>query len=229
MVIAKMQPVQIVDWEKVEFVRVTLEKPYKGGGLRWRHGTTDAKRNLNYNAHDPSSGPVFWPGANIMYPEDQPALAGNPDRDTFLMPLQAAMDCFGHFYAPLEVQKNGLIGLTLSEERTRVAAKWSWYKMPPGDGTMHPPMSRVGPPDIPDVALRPLSKTRMQPLKHDGEEIVIRPRDFFDFDNPAMYEKIAGKSGDADVAAMLSGFTSDEIDVLRELVKAKVANGKPKV
>ena len=219
--IPQMQPVTCVDWESVTHVRVTLEKPYKGGGFRRRHGTAPSKRNLSFNAHDPDSGPPHWPGAPIMYPADAPAVAGDKARDSWVMPKQDAFTMFGHFYAPLEVKKNGLIGLTLSAERERVAMYWGWYKMPPGDGTMHPPMNRLGPPALPDVAIRPLDGS-MLPISVDGEEVVIRPRDFFDFDNPNNYDIMPAKAGEV---SGLEGLTREELEGLRELVKAK--RGKP--
>lgn len=224
-----MQPLLGIDWDKVGFMKVTLEKPYKNGGLRWRCGTTDAKRNINYNANDQTSGLPYHPGVPIMYPDDAPAIAGDLTRDSFVMPLLAALDCFGYFYAPLEVPRGGLAGFTITEERSRVAARWHWFKMPPGDGTMMPPMNRLASPDIPAVALRPLTKT-MQPLLVDGAEVVIRPREFFDFDDPRQYEQWDGKAAgtNADVAQMLQGFTQDEIDALREIVKARVASAKAK-
>lgn len=229
MKITPMQPVHIIDWEKVDFVKITLEKPYKNGGLRWRSGTSNPKRNLGFNASDPTTGKPYHPGVPIMYPEDAPAIAGDAERESFLMPIQAANDNFGHFHAPLETAGNGIIGFTITEERTRVAARWHWFKMPPGDGTMHPPMNRIAAPDVPQVAIRPLTKT-MQPMKINGEEVVIRPREFFDFDAPNQYEQWDGKAAgaNADVAMALQGFTQDEIDVIRDIVKARVANGKQK-
>ena len=228
-----MQPIVAVDWEKVDFFKVTLERPFgKSGGLRWRQGTTTAKKNFSFNAHDPNAGPPFWPGAPIMWPEEGPAIAGDPDKDSFIMPAEAAFTAFGHFFAPLEVPRNGIVGFTQSDERSRVAAFWNWYKMPPGDGTMNPPMNRIGPPQIPHVALRPLSKN-MLPIKDEGgNEVVIRPFEFWKFDDQALYDMniaisadVSGRDRD-EVASLLSGFTSEEVDVLRELVKQKVANGK---
>lgn len=228
MVIEKNKPILIpgLDWSKVSHISVTLEQPYMGGGLRWRQGTTDAKKNLSYNAHDDTSGPPFWPGSPIMYPEDEPAVAGDPDRDSFIMPAEACFIAFGFPFAPQEVPRKGLIGFTVSIERERVALMWKYYKMPPGDGTMHPPMNRLGPPQVPHVALRPLDK-RMKPIVVDGEEVVWRPREFYDFDNMQNYD-VAGAGHDFEddknrheVAAMLQGFTQEEIEGLRELLKAR--------
>ena len=98
----------------------------------------------------------------------------------------AAFQAFGFFMAPLE-ETDGLVGYTFSKERERIALFWGWYKMPPGDGTQHPPMNRLGPPEVPHVALRPLNANG-NPLKIDGEEVVIRPRDFYDFDNMNNYD-----------------------------------------
>lgn len=244
MTISPMEPLVGVDWSKVGHVKVTLEKPFKGSGLRWRQGTTSPQRNLNFNAMDKKSGPVYWPGVPIMYPEAAPAIAGDAERDSFIMSadisaqmmarreegrmgtapnpmLQAAFIAFGYFMAPLS-DEDGIVGFTQSTERSRVAAFWYWYKMPKGDGTMTPPMNRIGSPDIPQVALRPLNKN-LQPVKVKGEEVVIRPHQFWRFDDPSMYDEDPSKT--ADVASMLSGFTAEEIEGLRALVKAK-NNGK---
>lgn len=227
MIIEKNKPLLAVDWSKVSHVRVTLEAKYNNGGLRWRQGTTDAKKNLSYNAHDDSAGPPYWPGAPIMYPDEGPAVVGT-ESASFVMPASAAFTAFGHWFAPLEVPRAGLLGFTLRAERERVALFWGWYKMPKGDGTMHPPMNRIGAPNIPRVAITPLDRN-FKPLALDGEEVVIRPWEFFEFDNPQMYDEDpnAKAGGNADVAAILSGFTGDEIDGLRELLKVK--SGKQKV
>lgn len=245
-VIEPMEPLTKIDWDKVGHIKVTLEKPFKNGGLRWRQGTTSPQRNLNFNANDKKSGPVYWPGVPIMYPEAAPAVAGDPERDSFIMSadmsaqmmarreegrmgpapnptMQAAFIAFGYFMAPL-TDEDGIVGFTQSSERTRVAAFWNWFKMPPGDGTMNPPMNRIAAPDIPQVALRPLNKN-LQPLKIKGEEVVIRPFQFWKFDDATMYDAVSGQVP-ADVSSMLSGFTLEEIEGLRELVKAKRANGK---
>ncbi|MFZ1075389.1 MAG: hypothetical protein WAN50_03390 [Minisyncoccia bacterium] len=224
--ITPMEPLLAVDWEKVSHVRVTLEKPTRSGGLRWRQGTSEAKKNLSYNAHDPDSGGPYWPGAPIMYPEDAPAIAGDPDRDSFIMPVEACFTAFGYFYAPKTVPRNGIVGFTQTEERNRVAAFWHWFKMPPGDGTMNPPMNRIAAPDVPHVAIRPLSKS-MLPVKDEaGNEIVIRPFEFWKFDDAALYDALPAAK-EHEVAQMLSGFTAEEIDAIRDLVrKGKPANGK---
>ncbi len=213
MIVEKNKPFLAVDWSKVSYVRVTLES---GSNLRFRYGTTEAKKNMTYNAHDTSSGPPVWPGQPIMYPEDGPASKG----DSFTMPLEAAGQVFGHWWAPLEVPKGGLEGFTLQGERERIAMFWGWYKLPKGDGTMHPPMNRLGPPNIPHVAITPLDRN-FKPIKLEGEEVVIRPREFFDLDNPQMYDEDPNANKNSDVAAMLQGFTADEIDGLRELLKVK--------
>ena len=225
MTIEPMKPLVAVDWEKVEMVRVTLEKPYgRAGGLRWRQGTTSAKKNLSYNAHDPESGGPHHPGVPIMWPEDAPAIA-NTETDSFLMPLQAAMTAFGHFYAPVTEPKNGVTGFTQGAERTRVAAMWAWYKMPPGDGTMNPPMHRIAAPAVPHVAIRPLNRNMIPMKDTDGAEIVIRPFEFWRFDDPTLYDvlpeteaRMQQKDENAELRA--------EIAQLRKLVEAKV-NGKP--
>jgi hypothetical protein len=252
--ITPMQPLVAVDWEKVDVVRVTLEAPYKGGGLRFRLGTGAAKKNATFNAQDPTSGPPYWPGSPLMYPEDAPAIAGDPERDSFTMTASlsammqtrnaesigdptrtAAFIAFGFFMAPLEVAKNGLIGFTQTTERIRIAAFWNWFKMPPDSKERLPSLqasnpAKIGPPAIPRVAIRPLTKNFM-PLLVDGCEVVIRPFEFWKFDDPTMYhdwkpdELIAAN---ADVNKMLEGFTSDEVEVLRGLVKAKVQSGKAK-
>ena len=231
-------PLLGLDWDKITTVRVTLESPYKGAGLRWRLGTMSAKQNLNHNPKDRSSGPQFWPGAPVMFPEDAPAIAGDSERNSWLMSAninamqqtrtgpvpdptqQAAFIAFGYFMAPREVEGGGIEGFTIGSERTRVAAYWGWYKMPKGDGTMHPPMNRIGPPDIPDVSVRPLTKN-MNPIKVDGKEVVIRVREFWDFDDPNQYEALPGQVEAAD--AMFEGLTRDELNDLRDLVRGKRA------
>ncbi len=249
LVITPMAPLIAVDWDKVGHIKVTLEQPFKGSGLRWRQGTTAAQRNLSFDSHKPVSAknPVYWPGAPIMYPENEPAVAGDTERDSFIMSadmsaqmmarreegrmgpapnptMQAAFIAFGYFMAPL-TDEEGIVGFTQSTERTRVAMFWNWYKMPPGDGTMNPPMNRIAAPDIPRVALRPLTKN-LQPYKIKGEEVVIRPFEFWGFDDKAQYEPLPGQTAPvSDVAQMLSGFTAEEIEGLRALVKAK-NNGK---
>ena len=225
-------PTTSVDWENVEFVRVTLETAHKDGGLRWRQGTSNAKRNTNYNAHDPSSGPPYWPGTPTMYPEDAPAIAGDPLRNSFIMPAQAAYTAFGYFYAPREVPRGGIDGFTIGAERTRVASFWSWYKMPSGDGTMHPPMNRIGPPDVPDVSITPLSKN-MTPLKDEqGDPVSLRVREFWQLDEMSQYDvpnQAASPAATAGLAKMLEGFTQDEVEGLRDLLRAKAKNGQAKV
>ena len=216
----KNKPITAIDWEKVKQFRVTLKSPYapQGGGLRWRSGTSDSKKNLSYNAHDDSSGPPVWPGLPIMHPEEGPAVVGDADRESFIMDARIAFNCFGHFFAPLEVPKNGTIGFTMSSERERVAAYWGGYKMPKGDGTMHPPMARIGPPAVPDVELTPIG-SNLKPIKLDGEEITIRVRDFFDFDNAGQYS-VDSRADQESVAAGL-GLSQDELDEIREIVKAQ--------
>lgn len=217
MTIEPMKPITRIDWEKVSHVRVTLEKPYKGGGLRFRLGTTAAKKNLNYNAHDPTSGAPYHPGVPIMYPEDMPAIAGNAERESFLMPAQDAYTAFGHFFAPLEVPARGTLGFTISQERQRVAAFWHWFKMPPAES--HVKLNHIAPPDVPFVALRPLDRN-FAPIKVEGEELVIRPRAFFDYDNADNYLGAPDPKVEETVA-LLQGFTPEEIASLRELVKGK--------
>lgn len=224
MTIAPMTPLLAVDWEKVDMVRVTLEKPFgRAGGLRWRQGTTPSKKNLTYNAHSPEAGPPDWPGVPIMWPEDAPAIA-NTEADSFLMPLQAAMTAFGHFYAPMTEPKNGITGFTQGNERTRIAAFWGWYKMPPGDGTMMPPMNRIAAPSMPEVAIRPLNRN-LAPLKIDGEDVVIRPFQFWKFDDETLYDSAFGseeRQQSKDENAVLRA----EVAELRALIQAKVTHGK---
>lgn len=247
MTIDPMKPLTAIDWTKVKLARVTLEKPYKGGGLRFRHGTTDAKKNLSYKANDPDSGDPYIPGAPVMYPEDMPAIAGNVERDSWLMTADidattvtrreggrmgpggdttghALFLAFGFFMAPLVTARGAAPGFTISDERTRVAAFWGWYKMPKGDGTMMPPMNRIAAPDVPHVAIRPLDRN-MQPLKDaNGDEVVIRPFEFWRFDDKSMYDELpeteqtAAQSENASLRA--------ELAELRALIMQGVKNGK---
>jgi hypothetical protein len=207
-----MEPMSC-DWELVGSVRVKVER----GSLRFRFGTTDARKNLNFNAHDKKSGPPWWPGKPIFWPADYTAQAGDPERETFIMPLQIAFDCFGWWNAPLE--EDGLTGFTLTQERARVAAFWGGYRMPKGDGTMHPPMNRLGPPiHMPHVAITLLDR-QMRPLKDEnGQEYVIRPREFYDFDNMSQYDEDPNATPAAQ-ASLIEGLTSDELGFLRDLVK----------
>ena len=209
-----MQPLNL-DWERVGSVRVKIEK----GSLRFRFGTSEAKKNLNFIAGDKRSGPPYFPGKPIFWPSDYAAQAGDPERETFIMPLERAMDCFGFWYAPLE--EEDLVGFTLSRERARVAAFWGGYKMPKGDGSMHPPMNLIGPPvHMPHVSITLLDR-QMRPLKdEDGREIVVRPREFFEFDNPAQYEG-EPENELATAAAFMAGLTRDEMDDLREMLKSR--------
>lgn len=241
MKIEPMQPIVAVDWETVQFMRVTLEKSFgRSGGLRFRLGTTPARRNLTYDAKDRTSKTHF-PGAPIMYPADAPAEADS-DHASFIMPASmsatimardpeghpvaipdptahAAFQAFGFFMAPLE-ETDGLVGFTLSKERERVAMFWNWYRMPPGDGTQHPPMNRLGPPNMPHVALRPLNQSG-NPIKIDGEEVVIRPREFFDFDNMDNY--------DTQYAGEAVAQSSDRVAEAIELLTKVVTSGKQKI
>ena len=209
-----MQPLN-VDWERVGSVRVKIEK----GSLRFRFGTTEAKKNLNFVAGDKRTGPPYIPGKPIFWPADYAAQAGDPEKETFIMPLERAMDCFGFWHAPLEEEE--LVGFTLSRERARIAQFWGGFKMPKGDGTMNPPMNLIGPPvHMPHVAITLLDR-QMRPLKdEDGNEIVIRPREFFEFDNMAQYDAEPETSHSA-AAAFVAGLSQDELDELRDMLKAR--------
>ena len=59
-----------------------------------------------------------------------------------------------------EVVEEGAVGFTQATERERICQFWGGYKYGPGDGTQNPPMIRVGPPDMPHVALVPLDRRR---------------------------------------------------------------------
>ena len=214
-----MEPLNL-DWERVGSVRVKIEK----GSLRFRFGTTDAKKNLNFNPHDKKSGPPYIPGKPIFWPSDYTARAGDPDRETFIMPTDRAMDCFGWWNAPLE--EEDLVGFTLTRERSRIAQFWGGYKMPKGDGTMNPPMNLLGPPvHMPHVAITLLDR-QMRPLKdEEGNEIVIRPREFYDFDNRANYDAEPTPAS-LETSDFLDGLSREERDDLREFLKSRRSNGK---
>lgn len=236
LVIEKMQPLTAVDWEKVEFFQCTLEKPYQGGPLRFRLGTADPKENLNHDPRNKRSGPKFFPGKPLMWPEDEPAVAGDPARDNWIMPAsitatirtrgaevvgdpvrQVGYQAFGYFMAPL-TDEDGLSGFTQSAERVRVASFWNWFKMPPGDGTLRPPMNRVGPPAVPAVAIK-LMDRNMKPIKVEGSEVIIRPREFYNFDDMSQYDTHLDTSPKDDLVTALRGFSTEEIEGLRALLK----------
>jgi hypothetical protein len=226
--IEPMKPVQCIDWSQVEFMRVTLEKPWRGsGGLRFRCGNSAARKNLNFNAHDRKSRP-YDPGQPIMFPRDKAVQVG----ESFIMPANTtrtmqtrngedvldptahpAMTAFGWFGAPSE--EGDVVGFTLSTERERICAFWGGYKLGPGDGTMHPPQVRIGPPDMPHVLLTPLD-INQQPFEVDGKPLTIRPREFFYFDDPSQYtaqpEREAAPAG-----------ASSEVAELRARVEALTA------
>jgi hypothetical protein len=241
---APMQPIVAVDWEKIDHVRITLEKPFgKNGGLRWRQGTTDARKNLNYNAQDKKSGPPYWPGNPVMFPEDGPAIVGT-ESESFLMPASlstmlstrngetapdprahSAFVAFGFFMAPL-TDEDGLVGFTQTTERTRLAAFWNGYKRPPDSKERLPSlqaadMRMVGPPPIPHVALRPLTKN-FTPLQIDGEEVVIRPFEFWRFDDASLYHGFDELPEIEETTRMIEGLTTDELDALRGLLKTRM-------
>jgi hypothetical protein len=250
MTIEAMQPLVAVDWERVTHMRVTLEKPWKGGGLRWRQGTTEPRQNLSFDAHSRGkSGPRFWPGAPIMYPDDAPAIAGDPARDSFIMPANisarvtsrrgemvpdvrqhAAFIAFGYFMAPL-TDDDGIVGFTQSNERPRVASFWHGYEFPVMPDPTKYSLLRIGPPEMPHVALRPLTSS-MLPIKVDGEEVVIRPHMFWQFDDPTMFDplppeamRVADARAKAKAPAALEGLTADELEEIRAFVKARKSRG----
>lgn len=219
------------------FVKVVLEKPWvygkPKGTLQIRYGTSPATKNLNYDARRPAAGPVYWPGKPIMYPSDEPAVAGDPEKNSFIMPLLAAKQVFGDWDAPLEEALDGIPGHTLAAERERVSQVWYGYKICDGDGTMHPPVIRIGLPAVPFVAIYPLD-SRNRAMKLDGKEIVIRPWELFDFG-------VALDSLPADESTINSAvgeLTSDEVLLLKavlkdrgmlEVLKALAEGGKEKV
>ena len=208
-----MEPL-IVDWERVGSVRVTVTK----GTLRFRFGTSDARKNVNFNANDRKSGPPWFPGKPTFWPADYVAQSGNPDKESFIMPLDIARDVFGWWNAPLE--EEDIVGHTLSAERSRVAAFWGGYQMPRGDGTMHPPMNRIGPPiHMPHVGITLLDR-QMNPLKDEFNVLYppIRPRAFFEFDDLQQYDADPNASPAA-VASAFDGLSSEELGFLRDLVK----------
>lgn len=233
-----------VDWEAVDFIHCTLEAPYKNGGLRFRLGTKDAKRNLNFNPHDRKSGPPYWPGAPIMYPEDAPAIAGDHKRNAWVMPasissmiatrsgqpapngaLHAGFTAFGFFMAPL-TDEDGLVGFTQASERSRVAAFWANFKMPDDRKVVR--MNRIGPPDIPDVTIRPLAKTMLPVVASDGKEIAIRVREYWNFNDPTQYDKdesLPVLPAQNEVARLLEGMTEKEREFLLEMVRKGAAHG----
>ncbi len=230
-------PINFVDWEKVEHFEVTLNKPWprsKDGALQFRLGTTDARRNLNFNAHDRRSGPVYYPGKPVFWPDDAPCKVG----ESFTMPAsstatillrsgvaapdpvrQAGFMAFGFFNAPV-TDDDGVTGYTIGSERTRIASFWGWFKMPTkGDGTLNPPMVMKGPPEVPHVTIKLLDRN-LRPVLVDGAPVEIDVRDFWDFDNPGYYDLDPVTESDQ-ATAFVQGLTHDEIEKLRVFLKAK--------
>lgn len=233
--ITKIPPLTPIDldWGKVRMFRVKLEEPFgasKDGSLRFRLGTTEAKQNLSYNAQDKKTGSPFIPGRPMFYPDENPCKVG----ESFLMPADmsamsmyrrlegriqpgpdsrahAGFTAFGFFFAPLE-EDNDTPGFTIGSERSRVCAFWNYYRMVKGDGTLHPPMTRIGPPNMPKVSITLLDRNMSE-----IEGIVIRPFEFWAFDDTAQYDD--DPHGKDDVATILAGLTKDELDTLRELAR----------
>lgn len=207
-------------YPEVKFVRVTLEKPWvygrnPKGSLRVRLGSTDAVKNPDYNPKDQVRFPRYLPGHPIWYPADGPAIAGDEDRDSWIMESTAARDAFGDWNAPEEEDLKGIPGHTIGSERERVARLWFGWKICNGDGTMHPPMYRIGVPAVPIVSIHFLDG-RNRPMKDEkNQPIVIRPWDMYHFESflDALPEE--EKTGDA----ILSSLTTDEVEFVRMLVK----------
>lgn len=240
-------PIAGIDWEDVDFIHCTLESPYKGGGLRFRLGTKDAKRNLDFDPNNRKSGPPYWPGAPIMYPENEPAVAGK--MATWLMPasisamsvgrngapvpngaLHAGFSAFGFFMAPLN-EEDGLVGFTQSAERSRVAAFWAGFKFPSdreNKGRPQPQMSRIAAPDVPDVTVRPLSKSMTPLTDPSGREITIRIRDYWDFNRPDQYDaaELPQLPEPDEVTNLLQGMTEKEREYLLAMVRKGAASAK---
>jgi hypothetical protein len=240
-------PVASVDWDEVDFVHCTLEAPWLGGGLRFRLGTKDAKRNLDYNPNDRKNRNPYFPGTPIMYPEAAPAVAGTPSASWIMPASRSSMTvgrngqpipngaahsgfvAFGYFMAPVE-EEDGLVGFTLGHERTRVAQFWAGYKFPSdkeNKGRTGAQMNRIAAPDVPDVTVRPLSK-QMQPITVDGVEVAIRVREFWNFNDPAQYDtpelpQLPASNG---VADLLQGLTAEELKHLVAIARRGAASGK---
>lgn len=237
-----------IDWEAVDFIHCTLESPYKGGGLRFRLGSKDARKNMDFVAGQRKTGDPYIPGTPVMYPEAVPAIAGDPQRNTWIMPASvtamamtrkgetvpdgsrhAGFVAFGFFYAPL-VEDPSIVGFTQNTERGRVATFWNGFKFASdrsNKGKSHPEMSHIGPPDVPDVTVRPLSRT-MQPLLYpDGSEIAIRVREYWNFNDPSQYatEELPQLPAQDDVAKLLRGLTEKEQEVLIQLVRREASRG----
>lgn len=241
-------PIDVVDWEDVDFIHCTLETPFKDGGLRFRLGTKDAKRNLDYNPHDRRNRNPYFAGLPIMYPEDAPAVAGS-DHASWLMPASmssmsvgrsgqpipngaahSGFVAFGFFMAPIE-EDEGRVGFTLSVERSRVAAFWAGFKFPSdkeNKGRAGAQMNRIAAPDVPDVTVRPLSKS-MQPLKDvAGKDIAIRVREYWNFNDLSQYDvpdSLPQLPARDEVSELLAGMTGEERKYLLNMVRKGAANG----
>jgi hypothetical protein len=241
-------PVATVDWDEVDFIRCTLESPYGKGGLRFRLGTKDAKRNLSWEAgREEVTGPQYHPGAPIMFPEDKPAVPG----DSWLMAASisamtqgrngqpipdgarhAGFVAFGFFMAPLLATPR-IVGFTQSTERERIAAFWHQFKYPSNRATANEKkilMARIASPDVPDVSVRPLDR-QMQPVKDAaGNEVVIRVREFWNFNDPSQYEVLEDAppalAPQSEIAKALEGLSVEDIRALVAIARKGGAGGK---
>lgn len=215
-----------MDRSEVTSVKVVLEKPWlygkPKGTLQIRLGTSKATKNLNFDARRPSMGPPYWPGKPVLFPSDEPAVAGDAQRNSFVMPIEDAKQAFGDWDAPIDEAPDGIPGHTRTAERERVAAFWFGYKLCDGDGSMHPPMYRIGVPAVPQVAIY-LLDSRGRTLKEDGKEVVIRPWELFDF--AAVLDAVP--IDEQSVNSLIGELSADEVNELKEILKER-ARGKEK-
>jgi hypothetical protein len=194
--------------ERVTQVKVTLEKPHRGGALLLRRGTDPARRNPDWNPGNPNSGPQYIAGDPIVY---GPLIAGDPVKDSCIMPLDAAKDLFGDWDAP-EVERPGArLGYVKWIEKERLARSWGGYKRVKANGTMTPDLTPVGPPEVPYVAIRPVDARG----NVDESAPAVYPRSHFGFDD-ATYELSAEGQEANELDAMRA-----QIAKLTALVEAK--------
>lgn len=195
-------------------VRVTLEKPWRGGALLLRMGSNEARKNPNFVAGRPETGAPFTPGEPILL---GPITAGDAERDSTVITAEQAKHMFGDWDAPQNEITGRPRSWTQGQERQRIAMLWGWFKIQAADGTQHPPMGPVGPPDVPFVALRPLD-AQMRIMKAEGKEIIHRPREYYGFDNDEHY---AGARA-AEAARGITGQNNASTDALREQLKSEL-------
>lgn len=167
-----------------DYVRVTLETPFKGGGYRMRVGSNPAVRNPSWDANNPQAGPQFIPGGPAFYPTDGSFLiADDPARNSVQVPAWVAKVEFGDWEAPAVEARGQIAKHTRGNERERLIHRWNLYRRPKSNGSFNPDLKPLGLNPYPHVAIRPLSARGFPEKDEQGNEIVIRPFKFFGFED----------------------------------------------